>query len=201
MVRVITFAVVSANVINFVGNWLLMYGNWGAPRMGLEGSGYSTSLSRFYIGLVLGIAVLRHERLHGNAIFRMDWRPHWSRLRALLSLGAPAAVQIGVEGLVFSVVSVMAAKLDALSLAAHTVGINVISITYMVPLGISSAAAVRVGQAVGRRDPRGAAAAGWTAMALSGVFMAIAGLAMLAAPNRICSTTSRAFGASSAWPK
>ena len=66
IVRPITFAVVSANLLNFAGNWLFMYGNWGAPRLGLEGSGYSTSISRVYIALVLLIAVLRHERKHGN---------------------------------------------------------------------------------------------------------------------------------------
>ena len=66
IVKPITFAVVSANLLNFAGNWLFMYGNWGAPRLGLEGSGYSTSISRVYIALVLLIAVLRHERKHGN---------------------------------------------------------------------------------------------------------------------------------------
>jgi multidrug resistance protein, MATE family len=80
---------------------------------------------------------------------------------------------------------VMAAKLDALSLAAHTVGINVISLAYMVPLGISSAAAVRVGQAVGRQDPRGVAAAGWTALALGGGFMGLAGVLLFLAPRAV----------------
>src|SRR5664279_3514773 len=62
IVKPITFAVVSANLLNFAGNWLLMYGNWGAPRLGLEGSGFSTSISRLYIALVLLVAVLQHER-------------------------------------------------------------------------------------------------------------------------------------------
>jgi len=185
LVRAVTFAVVSANLINLLGNWLLMYGNWGLPRMGLEGSGFSTSISRGYIGLVLGIAVLRHERQSRGRVFRMNWRPDRARLRRLLALGAPAAAQIGAEGAVFGVVSVLAAKLDALSLAAHTVAVNVISITYMVPLGISSAAAVRVGQAAGRRDRRGAAAAGWAAIWLSSLFMAAAGLALFAIPHAI----------------
>jgi MATE family multidrug resistance protein len=185
IVRPITFAVVSANLINFAGNWLLMYGNWGAPKLGLEGSGISTAMSRGYIGLVLGIAVWMHERRHGGRIFTMNWRPDFPRLRALIALGVPSAVQIGVEGAVFGVVTVMAAKLDAISLAAHTISVNVISITFMVPLGISSAAAVRVGQAIGRRDPHGAAVAGWTALALGALFMGCAGLALFAAPRAI----------------
>ena len=63
-------------------------------------------------------------------------------------------------------VTVLAARLDEVSLAAHGIAVNVIATTFMVPLGISSAAAVRVGQAFGRKDPRGAALAGWTALLL-----------------------------------
>jgi len=185
IVRPVTFAVVSANLINFAGNWLLMYGNWGAPKMGLEGSGISTTLSRVYIGLALGVAVLRDESRYGWPIFRMSWRPDWPRMRKLLALGGPSALQIGVEGAVFGVVTVLAAKLDAVSLAAHTIGVNVISITFMVPLGISSAAAVRVGQAIGRRDPASAGIAGWTALALSAAFMGCAGLVLFAAPHTV----------------
>lgn len=185
VVRPITFAVVSANLINFAGNWLLMYGNLGAPQLGLTGSGISTALSRTYIGLVLAIALLLHERRYGYRLFRMAWRPDLTRIRRLIGLGIPSAVQIAAEGAVFGIVSVMAAKLDAISLAANTVGVNVISISYMVPLGISSAAAVRVGQGIGRRDPRGAAIAGWTALALGGGFMSLAGLLLFVAPRAV----------------
>ena len=185
IVRPITFAVVSANLVNFAGNWLLMYGNWGAPRMGLEGSGISTSLSRLYIALVLLIAVLRHEARNGNVIFRMDWRPDFARIRRLLSLGFPSALQILFEGAVFAVVTVLAAHLDEFSLAAHGIAVNVISITYMVPLGISSAAAVRVGQAVGRKSPHGVAVAGWTALLLGAIFMGAAGIALTVMPRWI----------------
>src|ERR1039458_8017898 len=87
IVKPITFAVISANLLNFAGNWLFMYGNWGAPRLGLTGSGYSTSISRVYIALVLLIAVLRHERTalvgHASACPRplagassFPYRPH-----------------------------------------------------------------------------------------------------------------------------
>jgi multidrug resistance protein, MATE family len=185
IVRPITIAVVSANLVNFAGNWLLMYGNWGAPRMGLEGSGVSTSLSRLYIALVLLIAVLRHEARNGNALFHMSWRPDLVRIRRLVSLGFPSAMQILFEGAVFAVVTVLAAHLDAFSLAAHGIAVNVISITYMVPLGISSAAAVRVGQAVGRKDPRGTATAGWTALLLAFLVMGTAGLALTLVPGWI----------------
>jgi MATE family multidrug resistance protein len=185
IVKPITFAVISANLLNFAGNWLFMYGNWGAPRLGLEGSGFSTSISRVYIALVLLIAVLRHERKQGNLHLRVSWRPRWTPIRRLIALGFPSAMQILAEGAVFGIVTVMAARFDEVSLAAHSIAVNVISITFMVPLGISSAAAVRVGQAAGRKSPQGIAVSGWTALVLGAGFMSAAGLALAFLPRWI----------------
>ncbi len=187
IVKPITFAVVSANLLNFAGNWFLMYGNWGAPRLGLQGSGISTSISRVYIALVLLIAVLHHERKVGQALppANFSWRPHLPLIRRLIALGFPSAMQILVEGAVFGVVTVMAARFDEVSLAAHSIAVNVISFTFMVPLGISSAAAVRVGQAVGRKHPAGVAVSGWTALLLGAGFMGAAGLALALVPRWI----------------
>jgi MATE family multidrug resistance protein len=195
IVKPITFAVISANLLNFAGNWLFMYGNWGAPRLGLTGSGYSTSISRVYIALVLLIAILRHQHLQSESRpgyppgVRSDtpfsYRPQFPIIRRLLSLGFPSAMQIFVEGAVFGAVTVMASRFDEVSLAAHSIAVNVISITFMVPLGISSAAAVRVGQAVGRKDPPGIAVSGWTALLLGAGFMSTAGLALAIVPRWI----------------
>ena len=185
IVKPITFASVTANAINFVGNWVLMYGHWGAPKMGLTGSGISTSIARAYIFLVLVATVLRHERSRGYPLFHMSWRPDLTRIRRLAALGWPVAIQILAEGAVFGIVTVLAARLDEISLAAHGLAVNVIAITYMVPLGISSAAAVRVGQAVGRRDPHGVAVSGWTALLLSAMFMGAASLALFFIPGAI----------------
>ena len=185
IVKPVTFALVSANLINVFGNWLLMYGNWGFPRMGLEGSGWSTSISRFYMAAVLLATIVHHERRNGNLIFALPWRPDLARIRRLTSLGLPAAGQMLFEGAVFGIVTVLAGTLDEVSLAAHSIAVQVIATTFMVPLGISSAAAVRVGQAIGRKDPRGAAAAGWTALLLSAMFMGTAGVALAVIPGWI----------------
>jgi MATE family multidrug resistance protein len=185
IVKPITFAVISANIVNFVGNWMLMYGNWGAPRLGLTGSGISTSIARLYIALVLLAAVLWHERQHSYPLFRMSWLPDLGPIRRLAVLGYPVAIQILAEGAVFGIVSAFVARLDEVSLAAHGIAINVIALTYMVPLGISSAAAVRVGHAVGRNDRHGAAISGWTGLLLSTIFMGAAGLALFFVPGAI----------------
>lgn len=194
IVRPITFALVSANLVNLAGNYALMYGHWGFPRLGLTGSGYATSISRVYMAAVLVVAVAWHERKTGRLLRQLDWAPKLSRLRALAVLGAPAAGQMLAEGAVFGFISVFAAKLDEVQMAAHGIALNVISVVFMVPLGISSAAAVRVGQAVGRKDPEGAAAAGWCAMALSGLLVGSACVALWAAPGFIAGLFSREAG-------
>jgi MATE family multidrug resistance protein len=170
---------ISANVINFAGNWMLMYGHWGAPAMGLTGSGWSTSIARWYMALVLAAAVIWNERGKG----RFTWAAEWPRVRRLIALGLPAAGQIGFEGGVWAIVSVLAARLDAASLAAHSITCQIVATTYMVPLGMSSAAAVRVGQAVGRRDGRGASTAGWAALLLSSLFMCAAAVVFWSVPR------------------
>ena len=185
IVQPVMFALISANLINVLGNWILIFGNWGAPRMGLEGSGWSTTLSRCYMAGVLLATILWHERKTGGLLFAISWRPAAARVRRLLLLGLPASAQMVFEGSVFGFVTVLAAKLDEASLAAHSIAVQTIATTFMVPLGISSAAAVRVGQAAGRKDPHGIAAAGWTALALSGVFMGSAGILLWTRPQWI----------------
>jgi multidrug resistance protein, MATE family len=185
IVRPVTFAAISANLVNIVGDWALIYGHLGARAMGLAGSAWSTSIARGYIAAVLLGAIVWHERKAGNLLFHMSWKPDFHRLQRLVGLGLPSAMQILIEGAVFGVVTVLAARLDEVSLAAHSIAINVVSTTYMVPLGISSAAAVRVGQAFGRRDQHGVAIAGWMALLLSGLFMGGAGLALAMAPASI----------------
>jgi MATE family multidrug resistance protein len=185
VVAVITFATVSANIVNFIGNWVLMFGHWGAPAMGLAGSGWSTTIARGYMAAVLLAAIAWHERQTGSLLLRMSWKPDVARLLRLLDLGLPAALQILIEGGLFGVIAVLAARLDEVSLAAHGIAVNVVATTYMVPLGISSAAAVRVGQAVGRKDRQGVATSGWTALLLGSLFMGAAGLALWTAPRLI----------------
>jgi MATE family multidrug resistance protein len=185
IVKPVTFALVSANLANLLGNWVLMYGHWGVRPMGLVGSGWSTSIARVYMAAVLAATIVWNERKSGNLLFHISWRPDVARIRRLLELGSSAAGQIAFEGAIFGIVTVLAARLDVVSLAAHGIAVQVIATTFMVPLGISSAAAVRVGQAVGRKDPRGVAASGWAALLISAVFMSAAGIALWTVPRWI----------------
>jgi MATE family multidrug resistance protein len=185
VVKPVMFALISANLVNLAGNWILIFGHFGLPALGLPGSGLATSFSRTYMAAVLVGAVVWHERKTGKYLFSISWKPSFDRLRRLISLGLPAAGQILFEGAVFGIVTALAARLDEASLAAHSIAVQVISFTYMVPLGISSAAAVRVGHALGRKDRIAATLSGWTALVFSAAFMTGAGIALWTVPRLI----------------
>ena len=152
-VRPVTFTLVSANLINWAGNWALIYGHLGLPAMGLKGSAVSTCLARIYMAAVLIFFAWQHERRRGHPLFAHWPMPHWQQLRALVALGAPAAGQIVLEVGAFGVATLMAGRLAADALAAHQIVLNCASTTFMVPLGMSAAAAVAVGHAIGAGDP------------------------------------------------
>jgi MATE family multidrug resistance protein len=173
-------ALVSANAVNFIFDYALVFGKWGFPAMGTEGAGWSTAVSRIYMGGFLAVVVLVH--LKGLAV---SWRPDLKRIRSLLALGAPAAGQIGVEVGVFTLVTAMVGRLGAVTLAGHQIALTTVSTTYMLPLGISSAAAVSVGQAVGRGDRAGASRAGWSALKLGGGVMGLAAIVLVLIPEWI----------------
>jgi MATE family multidrug resistance protein len=185
MVRPISFALVTANIINALGNWLLIYGKFGAPAMGTVGSGWSTAFARIYLAAILVGYLLWYDQKHRTELLRTPIQPELVRIRRLIALGFPAAMQITLEIGVFALVTALIGRLGAVSLASHQIALNTVSFTYMVPLGISSAAAVRVGQAIGRKDPAAAGAAGGTAIFLGAAFMTCASTALLLFPRWI----------------
>ena len=181
VVRPIMVALVTANVVNAAANWVLVFGNLGAPALGVDGAGWATCISRAYMVIVLAGAVARQ----GVRPWTLIAGVRLAGLRRILELGWPAATQAALEYGAFAAVTMLAGRLDPSTLAAHQIVINLAGLTYMVPLGIASAGAVRVGHAVGRRDPAGASAAGWTAIALGTGFMASAAAMFLAVPGAI----------------
>ena len=185
MVKPVAFALVTANLINALGNWVLIYGKWGVPAMGTVGSGWSTAIARAYMAAVLVGYLLWYDHRHRTELLNTPVEVDLPRIRRLIALGFPAAMQTTLESGVFASVTTLIAKLGAVPLASHQIALNTVSLTYMVPLGISSAAAVRVGQALGRKDPSGAADAGGAAIFLGAVFMAAASLALLIFPRWI----------------
>jgi multidrug resistance protein, MATE family len=178
VVRPIMIVLLTANLVNIFCNWIFVFGNLGAPRMGAEGSAWATFLSRLYMAAALGAIIWTND----PRLPHVSWKPDFARVRELLRLGMPAAGQIGLETGVFAVVTVLIGKLGATPLAGHQIALQTVSMTYMMPLGISSAAAVRVGHAIGRGDREGMARAGWTALGLGAAVMSCAAVTLLVFP-------------------
>jgi multidrug resistance protein, MATE family len=185
VVNPIMFALVSANVVNLVGDWALIYGHLGFPAMGITGSGWSTCVARIYMALVMLVTLTYVESKRsvpdGTLAVGIDLKRIW----ALLSLGSPAATQILCEIGAFSAATALIAKLGPVPLSGHEIALNCAALTFMVPLGISSAAAVRVGHQLGRGDPTRAHLAGWSAILLGAGFMISTGLVFVTLSKQI----------------
>lgn len=196
--RPIAFALISANIVNAAGDWLLIYGHelkvaghtLAIPAFGVLGSSWSTSFARFYLMLVLAVAVWWLDRSHSYGLRGVSRRIEAQHLRRLFRLGAPAGASIFVEIGIFALVTSLIASFGALQLAGHEVALQCASTSFMVPFAISSATSVRVGHAIGRMRTGAAtvanvAAAGWTGIGAGAMTMLIAAVFFLAMPGRI----------------
>ncbi len=187
LVKPIMAALISANVVNVFVDWALIYGRLGLPAMGVEGAGWATTLSRYYMAGFLVVFAIYNDRRNGSGLLRSSFGPQFSALRRLIGLGLPAAMHLTLEVGVFAAATTLAGKLDPVALAAHHIVLNIASVSFMIPLGLASAGAVRVGQALGRGEPAAAGRAGWLALILGATFMTAAGLVMVAFPRPLAS--------------
>lgn len=198
----IAFALVSANLVNFLGDWLLIYGHqypleighhWmliNIPAYEVVGSAWATSFARLYLMAVLLVAVFRADRRHRYGLLKTSRRIEFQRLRQLSRLGAPAGAQIFVEIAVFAAVTALIATLGPIPLAGHEVALQCASTTFMVPFAISAATAVRVGHALGRvraghAPQQAASAAGWSGILAGAAFMLFAAIIFLMLPRAL----------------
>ena len=185
LVRPVMFALVAANIVNAVANWVLINGHFGVPAMGVRGSAYATLAARIFMAAWLLIVIVRHEAHVTPRLRDTPLAIDLARLRRLFWLGFPAAGQTVLEVGVFSAATALVGRVSAEALAAHQIALNMASLTFMIPLGVASAAAVRVGQAIGRDDPRGAASAGWTAIVIGVGFMGSAAIVFFTMPRAL----------------
>lgn len=172
---------------NALGNWCLMLGRCGLEPMGIAGSGWSTTLSSLLMLVAMALVVRIDHRFSAFRVLSGLWTPDWPRLRDLWRLGLPMAAMLLFEVTIFNAAVFLMGLIGTAALAAHTIAINIASLTFMVPLGIGQAATVRVGLAYGRRDRQGINRAGWSAFWLATAFMAAMSLIMVLAPSTLIS--------------
>jgi MATE family multidrug resistance protein len=184
-VKPVAFALVSANLVNLLGNWVFVYGHLGFRAFGVVGSGWSTFVSRVYMVAFLVVAVFYYNHKRSSGLWLASRRVEMKLIRELLRLGLPAAVQFLLEISAFTAATVLIARLGAVPLAGHQIALNVAGLTFMVPLGVASAAAVRVGQAIGSSDISGAVRSGWMAILLCVAFEFCSALVLICFPGEI----------------
>ena len=160
----------TALVINAVLVWALMFGHFGLPAMGLPGAGIATTLTNIYMAGGLALLITLDRRFRRYHIFGRFWRPDWSRFRAIWRIGLPIGFTLAFEVTIFNGATFLMGLIGTASLAAHAIAIQIPSLTFMVPLGLATAATVRVGRAYGAKDTAGIARAGWSAYGMALVY-------------------------------
>jgi MATE family multidrug resistance protein len=173
-VLVITLAAVAVNAL---GNYGLMFGNFGLPRWELVGAGVISSIVSALMLLALFGYVLRDRQFRRYDILSRFWRADWPRFVELFRVGVPIGLTIVAEAGLFSAAALIMGIISIEALAAHAIALQCAAVAFMVPLGIGQAAVVRVGLAAGARDNDGVRRAGWSALLAGSLVMACSALA------------------------
>jgi MATE family multidrug resistance protein len=176
-----------AVVFNALANYVLIFGHFGAPALGIFGSGLATSLSHLLMFLLLVGYSFLDPRVRTVGLFSQPWRPHAASLAQIWRLGLPIGAAIAAEISVFSFSALLMGLLGPDSIEAHAIVIQIAATAFMVPLGLGQAASVRVGHAFGARDRAAVSLAGWTAFGMTMAFVAISAGAMFAFPRLLIS--------------
>jgi multidrug resistance protein, MATE family len=171
--------------LNALLSWSLIFGHFGLPAWGLFGGGLGSSIVWMLMALGLGIVIMRQRTFRRYHLFGNFWRPDWRRFATIWRVGLPIAMTLGFEGAVFSAAVYLMGLINAASVAAHAVALQLAALSFMVPMGVGQAATVRVGLGYGRGDAAAIARSGWVAFILGVGFMAAMALVMVAIPEQL----------------
>lgn len=151
-VALISFSLITASLVNFVGDWAFLFGHLGLHAMGVAGSGWATCVVRFYMLLLLVLGTAGAFRANDYRVASRMFVPNWPRLRALLKIGWPSGLENLEELGQSTFMSILCARLGTTLLAAHQVVLDLNAFVYQVPEGLAYATIVRVGQSAGRNS-------------------------------------------------
>lgn len=182
-VRPVVVTILAANVANIFLNWILIFGKLGAPALGAVGSGWASTISRWLMAVAL--LAMAWQPLRRFLVPPYEDAVRLSAIVRMIRLGAPIGAQLQLEFGAFGVIALLMGWMGALEMAAHQVAISLASFMFMVPVGVSAAAAVLVGHAVGRADRPGVRRAAEAALICGGVFMAFSAVLLLTVPESL----------------
>jgi MATE family multidrug resistance protein len=168
---------------NVLGNWALVFGNLGAPALGLMGSALSSVITALAMLLAYVVVIGRDRTLRRYRIFGRWWRPEWARLKQIMVIGTPIALTVLAEAGLFSAAALLMGRIGETELAAHTLAHNLAALAFQIPFGTAQAATIRVGYHHGAGNRIAAGRAGWVAILIGIGFMSTTALAMLLVPT------------------
>tara|TARA_R110000751_G_scaffold2018_5_gene8198 strand:+ start:135384 stop:136796 length:1413 start_codon:yes stop_codon:yes gene_type:complete len=169
--------------VNALANYAFIFGNLGAPELGLQGAAVATILTTLTTLGAYVVAIRVDPKLHRYRVFGRWWSPDWARFMHIVRVGTPIALTITAEAGIFGAAAFLMGNIGASELAAHTVALQIAALAFQVPFGVGQAATIRVGYFYGARDPDGVKRAGWTAIIVGTGFMALTALAMVVIPK------------------
>ncbi len=180
--QVVLWVTVAAVPMNAAVNWMLIFGNWGAPELGVQGSAIATLLAQGLSLLVLCIYAAMLPSLRHFHLFQRFWRPDWPGFRAVFRLGWPMGLTGLAESGLFQASALMMGWIGTNELAAHGIALEITALTFMVHVGLSNAVTVRTGRAYGAGDATGLRTGAWVAVVLSLGFALLTMVLFLAVP-------------------
>ncbi len=148
--QIVLWITVIAAVVNGVTNYALIFGNWGAPELGVMGAAIASVVTQ--IVSLVAVIIYAVRVLPEHSLFQRFWRPDWDMFGRVLRLGVPIGLTTLAEVTLFATSAIMMGWLGQVPLAAHGIALNLASATFMVHLGLSNAATIRAGNALGRRE-------------------------------------------------
>ena len=169
--------------VSLAANYALVFGHFGMPALGLNGSALASVVTALFILGAYVVVLFGDRRLRRYHLFGRLWRPEWQRLRDLGRLGGPIALTILAEAGLFSGAAFLVGRIGAAELAGHTVALQIAALAFQIPFGVAQAATIRVGYFYGAGDRVGAGRAGWVAIVLGSSFMVVTAATILIAPG------------------
>lgn len=174
---------IGANLLNIFFNYLLIYGNWGFPQLGLNGAGYATLVARILMVIFMYLYIFKGKKFtrYLRHYSQLAWKK--SYFKKILSIGFPSGSQYIFEVSSFAVAAVIVGQISAEALAAHQIAISLAALSYMMATGLGAAATVRVANEFGRKDLKAMLTAGRTSFAMALAFMLFCGIVFLLGRN------------------
>ena len=185
--RVVLLATLAAVALNAGLNYLLIFGNFGLPEMGLRGAATAAIISNMLIFVILALYATRKIGLAEYTLFARFWRPDWEAFAQVFRLGWPIALTLLAESALFMASMLMMGWVDELTLAAHGIALQITALTFMVHVGLSTAATVRAGRAWGLQDFVSLRLAAIAALILSSIMVAVTMVVFLTLPAPLVS--------------